>query len=214
MCLISTGLGVIIQDGEFLPLNTHILNVVPISLIINIHTLNPGPALPTKCHMVTLQGVHTAPTMSLMRPPIITIPTVIPQELIKDNPRQTLIPPPLVWVQMFQYREWSGIQPWAEDMLRNPGWKMVLLKRVEDNTGESEPSRGDSPSGYAAAGLFSYIIHCFAFFLTHPTRITPKSDIGGGGLSSHFLLYDILENHPFVDSIFENIRLSCSEHRG
>ena len=60
MCLISMGLGVIIQDGECPPLDTHILNVIPISLIINIHTLNLGPALPTKCHMVTLQGVQTS----------------------------------------------------------------------------------------------------------------------------------------------------------
>ena len=189
MYLISMGLGVIIQDGECPPLNTHILNVIPISLIINIHTLNLGLALPLKCHMVILQGVHTAPTLSLMWLPTITIPMVIPQELIKDNPHQTLMPPPmLVWVQMFWHREWSGIQPWAEDMCRNPGWKMVPLKRVEGNTDESEPSRGDSPSGYAAAGLFSYIIHCFAFFLTRATPFTPKSDIGGGGgPSSHFL---------------------------
>ena len=69
-------------------------------------------------------------------------------------------------------------------MRRNPGWKMVPLKRVEGNTGESEPSRGDSPSGYAAAGLFLYIIHCF---LTRATPFTPKSDISGGGPSSHFL---------------------------
>jgi len=97
MPLIGMDLGVAtIRRGECL-LNTHILNIASTFLTsICIPNVQLRLARPAKHRTVILQEIHMsvlALTTNPTQPPTIIIPMDTPRELIKDNPRQTLVFP-------------------------------------------------------------------------------------------------------------------------